>query len=266
MAHDQVSVSERIAGPPDEASSFTNSRGFQRMSAIRAHSRRRRPGRGRVRPVDRDDRDRCARRSQFLGTQIKVWFEDPRRAHHYHGHLLSRLRVCGRPTVSRARPEEHVTPFELLPVAVASVAAVMDVRWRRIPNWLTLAALAAGVLLQVWEVGLAGIPIAFAVRRWGCVPAPVLRHPRDWRGRRQTAGRTWRLVGPQALVSVAIYGAVVGGVISVVILAKRGLLRRSLGDIMTNPTRMRRSGAKAPYGVAIAMGVYLSMLLPSVIG
>ena len=74
------------------------------------------------------------------------------------------------------------------------------------------------------------------------------------------------VLGPLALVSVVIYGAVVGGVIAAVMLAKRHELRRSLTDIVTHPTNLRRGGATAPYGVAIASGVYLSMLLPGVIG
>ena len=58
----------------------------------------------------------------------------------------------------------------------------------------------------------------------------------------------------------------VGGAISVVMLARQGRLQFSFAEIMTRPTHLTRSGAKAPYGVAIACGVYLSMLLPSVIG
>jgi prepilin peptidase CpaA len=79
-------------------------------------------------------------------------------------------------------------------------------------------------------------------------------------------GALGALVGPQALVSIAIYGALVGGAISVVMLVSRGRLQASMYEIMTRPTRLTRSGATAPYGVAIASGVYLSMLLPSVIG
>ena len=78
--------------------------------------------------------------------------------------------------------------------------------------------------------------------------------------------RLGALLGPAALVSVVIYGGLVGGVISVVMLARRHELQRSMSDILHNPFNLRRGGAKAPYGVAIASGVYLSTLLPSVIG
>ena len=160
-----------------------------------------------------------------------------------------------------------MTPFEMLPAAVASLAAVIDVRWRRIPNWLTLAAFAAGVLMQVLRLGASGVVVALAGAALGfCVLLPFYVIHAIGAGDVKLLAALGALLGPQALVSVAIYGALVGGLISALILAKRGLLRRSLSDITTNPLRLQRSGAKAPYGVAIALGVYLSMLLPSVIG
>lgn len=160
-----------------------------------------------------------------------------------------------------------MTAFELIPAVVASVAALIDVRTRRIPNWLTFAALAAGVLVQVMRAGIAGVPVALggAVLGLGLLlPFYVIRAVGA--GDVKLLAALGALVGAQALVSVAIYGGLVGGVISIVILARQRLLRRSLSDILTHPTSARRSGARAPYGVAMASGVYLSMLMPSVIG
>jgi prepilin peptidase CpaA len=157
--------------------------------------------------------------------------------------------------------------LDLLPAAVASVAALIDLRWRRIPNWLTLVTLVAGVAIHVVRDGLLGVGIALAGAVLGLaflMPFYVIHA--IGAGDVKLLAALGALLGPQALVSVAIYGALVGGVISSVMLAQRHQLRRSLSDIMTNPTRLRRSGATAPYGVAIASGVYLSMLLPSVVG
>jgi prepilin peptidase CpaA len=157
--------------------------------------------------------------------------------------------------------------FDLIPVAVASVGAACDVRWRRIPNWLTLSALVGGLLLQTWRGGLAGVPIALGGAALGlCALLPFYAIRAVGAGDVKLLAGLGALVGPQALVSLAIYAAVVGGAISVVMLARRGRLQFCLTDIMTRPTHLTRSGAKAPYGVAIACGVYLSMLLPSVIG
>jgi len=69
------------------------------------------------------------------------------------------------------------------------------------------------------------------------------------------------LVGPQMILWVALYSAVVGGVMSALMLAQRGQLGRSLRRLAARPLQVERSGLKAPYGVAIAGGLYVSMLI-----
>ena len=157
--------------------------------------------------------------------------------------------------------------FDLIPPAVASVAAVCDVRWRRIPNWLTLSAFVGGLVVQVLRSGAAGVLVALAGAGLGlCVFLPFYVIHAIGAGDVKLLAAVGALVGPQTLVSVAIYAALVGGAISVYILARRGRLQFSMAEIMSRPLSLTRTGAKAPYGVAIACGVYLSMLLPSVIG
>lgn len=160
-----------------------------------------------------------------------------------------------------------MTGFELLSAGVASVAALIDLRWRRIPNWLTLAALAAGLVLHVGRSGLAGILVALGGAALGlCLLLPFYAIHAIGAGDVKLLAALGALLGPQALLSVAIYGGLVGGVVAAVMLAQKGLLRRSLSEIVTRPTRLHRSGLRAPYGLAIAAGVYLSMLLPGVFG
>ena len=73
------------------------------------------------------------------------------------------------------------------------------------------------------------------------------------------------LLGPQLLVSVAVYGALVGGVMSAIILLARGRLFMALDELLIQRRAPTLSGATAPYGVAIASGVYLSLILPGVL-
>jgi prepilin peptidase CpaA len=156
---------------------------------------------------------------------------------------------------------------ELLAAAVASVAAVIDVRWRRIPNWLTLAALGSGLLVQVMRYGLAGLVIALGGAALGlAVFGPLYLMRAIGAGDVKLIAALGAILGPQSLVGVLIYCAIAGGVMSAVLLARKGLLQSSFANLLINPLHISRSGAKAPYGVAIASGVYLSMLLPSVIG
>ena len=105
-----------------------------------------------------------------------------------------------------------MTLVPLLAAAVAGVAACADLRWRRIPNWLTLGTAVVGLALNF---ALGGVP---------------------------------------------------GGLISAVILLGRGRLMLTLNELVVQRTLPSRSGATAPYAVAIASGVYLSILFPVLAG
>ncbi|MGA3065914.1 MAG: A24 family peptidase [Tepidisphaeraceae bacterium] len=47
----------------------------------------------------------------------------------------------------------RMAPF----LALLGVAAVTDILWRRIPNWLTVALMAAGLVRAAWLFGLQGL-------------------------------------------------------------------------------------------------------------
>lgn len=159
--------------------------------------------------------------------------------------------------------------MELLQVgalSAASVAAIIDVQSRRIPNWLTLSALIAGVLLNGWLAGGSGVTVALA----GAVVGGALLLP-FYAMRAMGAGdvkllaAVGALLGPQQLISVAVYGALVGGAMSLLILLARGRLLVAMSEVLVQHRPPTPSGATAPYGVAIASGVYLSLILPAVL-
>src|SRR5438132_1158507 len=70
------------------------------------------------------------------------------------------------------------------------------------------------------------------------------------------------ILGPQVLVSVAIYAALAGGLISAVMLARGGRLLSVLREMLIEHRPPTRGGATAPYGVAIAPGMYRTLALP----
>jgi prepilin peptidase CpaA len=160
--------------------------------------------------------------------------------------------------------------MEVLPACallVASLAAVIDVGSRRIPNWLTFGALVSGVLINAWLHGIDGALSALAgAVLGGAMLLPFYAIRAMGAGDVKLLAALGALLGAQAIVSVAIYGALVGGAMSLVILAIRGYLPVTLRDLAAGRLALSPSGAKAPYGVAIAAGVYLSMLLPGVLG
>jgi prepilin peptidase CpaA len=133
-------------------------------------------------------------------------------------------------------------------VSVAGLAAVTDVWSRRIPNWVTFGTLTLGVLLNAWLHGPAGVFTALAGAALGIgLLLPFWALGGIGAGDAKLLGAVGALLGPQALLSVAVYAALAGGVLSIAYVLRRG----------------RGSGVTAPYGVAIATGVLLSLMLPS---
>ena len=139
----------------------------------------------------------------------------------------------------------------------------LSVRFRRIPNWLTGSVCAAGLVLNACCQGPWAAPDALAGA--GCRAGVLLPSTpaRNWRRRREVVGRAWMrwsvrscwYLSRSLVVSLAVYvdcgthetrSAVAGA-------ATRCLYRVG---------RRRRSGAKAPYGVAIACGYPAALLMP----
>jgi prepilin peptidase CpaA len=154
-----------------------------------------------------------------------------------------------------------------LAILTASIAAVADVWSRRIPNWLTFGALIIGVLLNSWLHGVEGAVAAIAGAALGILSLlPFYALGVLGAGDVKLLGGLGAVLGPQALVSVLVYAALAGGVMSTIILLRNGRLTIALSDILVHHRPPARSGATAPYGVAIAAGVLLSLMLPAVLG
>ena len=129
---------------------------------------------------------------------------------------------------------------QLLAVAAATLAALADVRSRRIPNWLTGSALLAGIVVNAWLKGPGGLLFALlGVLLGGGILLPFYAHKAVGAGDVKLAAALGALVGPQGVVTVLLYAAVVGGVISAVMLARRRRFGMSLFDLVRRPARMR---------------------------
>jgi prepilin peptidase CpaA len=149
----------------------------------------------------------------------------------------------------------------------ASAGAALDLRFQRIPNWLTAGALVSGVLLNAWLGGLNGVLVALSGAALGVVLLlPFYALHAMGAGDVKLLAALGAFVGPQVLVSVAVYGGLVGGVLSVGVLIIRGRLLGALRDALLLRTLPSPSGLKAPYGVAIAAGMILTLLLPGILG
>jgi prepilin peptidase CpaA len=156
---------------------------------------------------------------------------------------------------------------ELVAALAASIAAVTDLRERRIPNWLTGGTVLVGLVANAAIGGPLGLLVALGGAALGLavlLPFYALRGVGG--GDVKLLAALGAVLGAHGLISVVVYGALVGGLISLAILARRRRLMLTLGEMFVLHGPPSRSGAQAPYAVAIAAGVYLSLLLPPVAG
>ena len=158
----------------------------------------------------------------------------------------------------------------VLLVLVLLVASWTDVRSRRIPNWLTVGGMIAGLAVRAWlgpgpmVSGLLGVALAavlalpfFAAGALGGGDAKLLM-------------AVGAFMGPADLARASLVIAVVGGLVALVEAGRRGVLLPTLAScgslILRWVTLGRRGGERmvvggerlaVPYGVAIAAGSLL---------
>jgi prepilin peptidase CpaA len=158
-------------------------------------------------------------------------------------------------------------------VAVLVLAALCDIFSRRIPNWLTLPAIAMGLAYHLWTGSLAGLlfsigGVALALVFW----APFYVMGGIGAGDVKLLAAVGALLGPVGLFHSALCTAIVGGIYAALVLAATQAGRQTaveykkrLGAFLLtmNITGLkpdgRRKGPLLYYGVAIALGTLLSI-------
>jgi prepilin peptidase CpaA len=157
-------------------------------------------------------------------------------------------------------------------------AALCDLRSRRIPNWLTVSGLAAGLALQGALAGWPGVRAAAL----GCGLALLIYMPlfavrAIGGGDVKLMAAVSALAGPQSWLVIFILASLTGGVLALLLILSRGVAGQALMNalhIVTEAGRMRppyRSrpeldiehpkALSVPHGVAIAVGTVVFLLL-----
>lgn len=162
------------------------------------------------------------------------------------------------------------SPFALAAVLIACAACVTDLATRRVPNVLTLPAIAAGVLAHSilpngQGVGAAalgaivGLAVFFPIFALGGLGAGDVKL--------MAALGSW--IGAMPVVWVALYGAVAGGVLAIFVSVSQGYLRQALTNIgslflfwsvqgvkpMPALTLEHGRGPRLPYALPILIGL-----------
>jgi prepilin peptidase CpaA len=154
---------------------------------------------------------------------------------------------------------------------MAICAAVLDWRYRRIPNWLTVSGLVAGIGLNTALFGWAGMKtglLGVALGLGLLLPFVLLRSlgAGDWK----LAGALGACLGPRQLMTVLMGTILVAGVMALVVVIWRRRLMQTLRNIVRMLAaffRLRMPGpevsldspqsTKIPFGVAMAFTVLL---------
>jgi prepilin peptidase CpaA len=161
--------------------------------------------------------------------------------------------------------------LQFLVAAVALVAGVYDIRYRRIPNWLVLPALLLGFLLNGFLYlgeGLLRSALGMGLAMLIYFPLYLLRGMGA--GDVKLMAALGALVGPANWLFIFVVSALLGGVLAVILTLATGRFRqtlRNLGFMLWEMAHLRpphlRSeeldikspkAVKLPHGAVIALG------------
>jgi prepilin peptidase CpaA len=162
--------------------------------------------------------------------------------------------------------------MEAVLLTLLIAAAVFDVRYRRIPNWLTVSGVLAGVALNT-AIGLPEAGTAFALEGlalgFGVYFLLYLLHAMG-AGDVKLMAAVGALTGPANWLGIFIVSAIVGGVMGLLMVIVRGRLKSTfwnMGFIVGEMTRGHRAyldrpeldvkhpkSVGLPHGAVIAIG------------
>ena len=156
-------------------------------------------------------------------------------------------------------------------VLLSLLAAYMDLRWRRIPNWLTVPGFLLGLVLNAAISGWGGLKTSLLGAGLGLLvlfPFVILRSlgAGDWK----LAGAIGSFVGPGRLLDLLLASIFVAGAMAVALIIYKGRVRetiRNMKHLLRSLATFHMPGPevsldnphslKVPYGVALALTVVL---------
>lgn len=170
-----------------------------------------------------------------------------------------------------------LSPFSicsgLLIVVVVTVAVITDLRWRRIPNFLTFPTFLAAVVVRTFFQGWTGAGLALL----GAVVAPVLlliiRGGKGLgMGDIKLTMAVGAILGPAMALVMVLSTAVAGGVLAIAMMLRPGGQLRELISVLLIglPFVKKRKGNESsaetrtpvetmPYGLAIGAGSLITL-------
>jgi prepilin peptidase CpaA len=129
--------------------------------------------------------------------------------------------------------ELNLAATSLIAVGIAVVACATDVRSRRIPNFLTFGAAAAGLIYAAWDGGTSGLSTAMLGWLAGLLLfLPIFLLGGMGAGDVKLLAALGAWLGPFSVFWIAIYASLAGGVLGIGVALLRGYLRTALTNIV----------------------------------
>jgi prepilin peptidase CpaA len=166
--------------------------------------------------------------------------------------------------------------FQLLAVAIALMATAWDLSTRRIPNALTFGAAFAAFAVHGYLGGLDSLALAAVGWIVGvAVFFPIFALGGMGAGDVKLLGAVGAWLGPVAVIWVALYSGIAGGLLGLVVAAWSGYLRQAVANIYSmviywrvvglkpvpDLTLSSHSGPRLAYAVPILAGVMVTLWL-----
>ena len=152
-----------------------------------------------------------------------------------------------------------------------TAAVLIDIRSRRIPNWLTALIASAGFVMAVG--GVSGLTLGQAAL--GCAAGLLLMLPGHALGATgagdvKLMAAVGAILGPSMIVTAFLATALAGGAFAVIVAVRRGRLQATLAgtrQLIASPTQGKEAIESAgrsnrfAYGPAIAVGTLVAVLM-----
>ena len=122
-----------------------------------------------------------------------------------------------------------MSPINLLLVCTCLAGAIWDLRTRRIPNWITVPALIAALVLHSYRGALMQSLIGFVVSL--CLGIPLFALRGLGAGDVKLTAAVGAIVGWPAFVVVFVLHALLGGAAAIGLLVWKGDLKRGLRNV-----------------------------------